>query len=263
MRTRRFRVPAMLAVGLALVSAMVTPTLAVAASRSGPMPVAAQRPALDGLHLVGAARNLKGGYVRLVNSANSTGQVGAAYTHAPVNVGSFTATMTFHIKGRCSDGIAMIVQNQGPHALGGPGDDIGYGRAVGGAPGPEPNTGGVIGINHSLAFMLDSWHNTWDPPVPYFGLQTRELKQNDPRPKYSLASTPTTAINDGLDHTLSVQYDGTTLQVTYDGTALVDQALDLSSLIGLDDGTAYVGVTGANGGCRSNITITAFNLTSG
>jgi hypothetical protein len=252
------------AVGLALVAATITP--AAVASDEGANPLLAapgvQHTALDDLHLVGAAVKTQRGNVRLVNRLSSTGQIGAAYTDTPVSVGSFTATMTFHIKGPCSDGIALIVQNQGPNALGGPGDDIGYGRAIGGAPEHGPNTGGVIGINHSLAFMLDSWQNTWDSPVPYLGMQTRSPKQNDPRPEYSLARAQTTPVNDGLDHTLTVQYDGTTIQVTYDGTELVDQALDLSTLLDLPDGTAYVGVTAANGGCTSNIAITAFDVTT-
>lgn len=262
MTTRRILLPTLLITGLALI-ATTTTTSAVAAPASPAQPPfairAGQVATLGGLHLVGAAVKTQRGSIRLVDNTGSTGKVGAVYTHDRVDVGSFTATLTFHIVGECSDGIALVVQDQGRNALGGPGDDIGYGRAIGGSP---ARTGGVHGINHSLAFMLDTWKNTWDPSVPYLSLQTRGMRQDDPQPKYSRASSPTSVVLDGANHTLSVQYDGTTVQVTYDGTQIINKALDLAHAIRLTDDTAFVGVTAANGGCAANILVTAFTVTS-
>jgi hypothetical protein len=190
--------------------------------------------------------------IMLVNHTSSNGKIGAAYTVEPMSVDSFSASMTFHIVGSCADGITLIVQDQGPDALGGDGGDLGYGDI-----GRD-----FTGIEKSLAFELDTFQNPWDPPVPHLSLQTRGELENSPKSPHSLASVSTTPVNDGLDHTLSVQYDGTTIDVTYDGTQLVDQAIDLSHLLGLADGTAYLGVTASNGTCQSDIALTRFTTTS-
>jgi Bacterial lectin len=234
------------AIGALVVAAASTVSLTGSATANS-------RPAgLRDLHLVGAAVRMHR-EIMLVNHTSSTGKVGAAYTAAPVSVDSFSASMTFHILGSCADGITLIVQDQGPDALGGDGGDIGYGD-VGRA---------FTGIEKSLAFELDTFQNPpWDPAVPHLSLQTRGTEENSPKSTHSLALVSTTPVNDGLDHKLSLQYDGTTIGVIYDGTLLVDQAVDLSRLLGLTDGTAYLGVTASNGTCQSDIALTRFTNAS-
>jgi hypothetical protein len=236
------------AVALALVTA--TPSLANgAAQRQGHL---ATSPAgLDDMHLVGAAELTPDGV--LLVSTSTRDQAGAAYI-SRVSVAAFSVTMTFSIQDGCSDGIAMVVQDQGPNALGGGviGGNIGYGD----------KGQGSKGIRKSLAFELDSYHNKWDPTVPHLSLQTRGHAQNNPTPKYSVISTSTTPVADGAEHTLVVSYDGTAAHVTYDGAVLVDQPLDLATLLGLSDGTAFIGATAQNAGCTANVLVSSFNVTA-
>jgi hypothetical protein len=250
MNTRRFPPSLLLAAAVALALVATTPSLANGAAQQQGRP-ASSPGGLDDLHLVGAAERTSDGV--LLVGTSTPGLAGAAYT-SRVNVTAFVATMTFSIQGDCSDGIALVVQDQGPNALGGGvfGGNIGYGD----------KGQGSKGIKKSLAFELDSYHNKWDPPVPQLSLQTRGHAQNNPNSKYSLASMPTTPVADGSEHTLVVSYDGTTAEVKYDGTTLVDQPVNLATLLGLSDGTAFLGATAQNGGCTADVLVSAFNVTT-
>jgi hypothetical protein len=208
---------------------------------------------LDDLHLVGAATFTPNGRVRLVEAGHSS-TAGAAYTPTPVDVSSFTVKMVFHIVGSCSDGLAFIVQNDGLDALGATGGDLGYGRQTSG----EPRQ--ADGITHSIAVELDTWQNAWDPPVPHVSLQSRGVRQNDTNTMYSLINKPVSAVNDGQRHRLTVHYRDGILHVWYGGQRLINNHIDLANHLGLTDGTAFVGVTAANGSCASATTLDDFHF---
>jgi hypothetical protein len=236
------------------VSAVVgrpTPAGGAAAAMSTVGPVSVS---VGDLHLVGGAVRTLRDTVRLVNRRSSTGGAGAAYTPAPVNINALTVDTSFHIRGRCADGLAVVIQNDDIDALGASGGHLGYGRS---GAGEEP----APGITHSLAVELDTWRND-EPPVPHLSLQTRGVKQNDSGTAYSLASKRIGPVDDGAPHQVTVHYTEGLLSVSYDGEPVLDQPLDLVDLLGLVDATAYVGVTAANGACQSSTVIDAFDVTS-
>jgi hypothetical protein len=209
---------------------------------------------LTDLHLVGAASFSPNGRVRLVRAGQGD-TAGAAYTPTPVDVSSFTVRLAFHIAGECSDGLAFIVQNEGPDALGATGGDLGYGRETRGFSVQKPQ-----GITHSIAAEIDTWQNKWDPPVPHVSLQSRGVRQNDTNTMYSLVNKPVGAVNDGLRHRLTVHYREGILHVWYGDQRLINNHIDLAHHLGLTDGTAFVGVTAANGGCTSDTTLDDFHF---
>jgi hypothetical protein len=204
------------------------------------------------MHLVGAATFTPKGRVRLVHAGKSD-TAGAAYTPDPVDVTSFTVKMVFHIVGGCSDGLALLIQNEGPDALGATGGDLGYGRETTGFRQPIP------GITHSIAVELDTWQNAWDPAVPHVSLQSRGVRENDTNTKYSLSNKGVGPVNDGQRHRLTIHYRDGIVHVWYGDQRLINNHLDLAHHLGLSDGTAFVGVTAGNGACASATTLDDFH----
>jgi hypothetical protein len=245
-------------VALGVVSCLfaIPATFAQASGVAGsvtPQREASRSVALLDLHLVGAAAFTPKGRVRLVK-AGQNDTAGAAYSPTPVDVSSFTVKLVFHIVGACSDGLAFIVQNEGPDALGAVGGDLGYGRETSGGPRQAQ------GITHSIAVELDDWQNQWDPPAPHVSLQSRGIRENDTNAMYSLVSKPVGPVGDGQRHRLTIHYRDGVLRVWYGDQPLINNHIDLAHHIGLTDGTALVGVTAANGSCASATTLDDFHF---
>jgi len=215
-------------------------------------------------------------------TASSGNQVGSAWAVAPQTVANgFSTSFTFQFTNPSNppaDGIAFVIQNaqltntsaSGLAAIGytgGNGGAIGYG-------GDDANNQPNAGIPNSLAIEFDTYQNGWDSNANHVAIQSCGTGYNTSHHNqncsgggnstlainYSIAST----LSDGNPHTVSIQYNppGTTpcdstvtgnLCIYLDKTNTSNQAPVLSatvdlSTIGLVNGTAYVGFTGATGG---------------
>jgi hypothetical protein len=185
------------------------------------------------------------------------GQSGSAWmsSRQPVT-GGFAAIFQFQITylpetAAPGDGFAFVVQNSSVRALGEGGGDLGYG-----------------GIPNSIAVEFDTWPNSnyRDPNTSHVSIHTRGTAANSPDESASIART--TAIPNLLDgrvHTAVVSYtpaDGGFLQVLLDGRLVLGVSVDLSTLLNLDRGRAYVGWTAGTGASWENHDITFFSFRS-
>lgn len=162
----------------------------------------------------------------------------------------FVTTFDFRISevsGTGADGIAFVVQNASPLALGGTGGGIGY---------ADNTYFSQMGIPNSVAVEFDTWDNTahdWpDLPANHVSVHTRGLLPNNPSEAFSIGSAMAGGpLDDGAVHSARIEYDPGTLRVFMDGGAvpLVSIPLFLDSVIALSPGgRAWVGFTSATGG---------------
>ncbi|HVU64671.1 MAG TPA: L-type lectin-domain containing protein, partial [Phycisphaerales bacterium] len=192
-------------------------------------------------------------------------QAGAVWVNQKQMVSSgFDASMTIHIddkQGQGADGIALVIQNSSGEALGGRGGGVGYG---------DNPTFGFSGIPNSVAIVFDMWNNNVNWPEPgdnHVSIQSNGTGANSPLLQYSLGNAATPDLSDGQQHVLRVNYTAGIMSVYIDGnlSPVLQRALDLSSLISLDQGgNAWVGVTAATGGTadREAHVLDSFALTS-
>ena len=176
----------------------------------------------------------------------NTNEGRSAFDNTPVaTAGNFIASFTYTPSGnRAADGVAFVLQNEGPTALGGTGGGLGYGA-----------NGGIGGISNSIAVALNIYSGD--------GAGTNRFT-NGSIGTYN--STSPVTLNDGdaqnitliynaaaqtLSETITDQAAGQTFATTYTGVSL-------TSIIG--GGTAYVGFTGGTGGSTSTQTISNFSF---
>jgi hypothetical protein len=127
---------------------------------------------------------------------------------------------------------------------------------------------GYGGIPNSIAVEFDTWPNgdQGDPSTAHVSVHTRGTLANSPNETASIART--TAIPNLLDgriHTSVVLYtpaDGGFLQVVLDSRLVLTVRVDLSTLLNLDEGRAYVGWTAGTGASWENHDITFFSFYS-
>lgn len=212
--------------------------------------------------LVGSASRTEGGGVQLVGPTAQS--VGAAYIGVRVAVDRpfrLSSVIRLEPTAGCIDGMAMVIQDAGLTAVGAAGGALGYGRNKSGA---------TPGIARSLAIELDFWRNAKrdyapsgqrDPRVPHLSLQSRGVESNDANPLHSLAAVPIADVADGQPHTLAVRSGGSDrLRVSLDGHEVLRHDVELTGLLGLPDGRAYVGFTAANGNCEAMVSIDALEV---
>lgn len=178
----------------------------------------------------------------------------------------FTTVFQFQIThtGQSADGFAFVIQNStgegfGTAALGGSGGAIGYGV-------PDPGDTGVA-IPDSLAVEFDTFQNSWDPNANHIAVQscgTAPNSQDHTNPLCALGITSDLGgitLADGNVHTGIVDYDPGPdntpgiLRVFLDDSfvpKLVINNINLSSLLTLNAGSAWVGFTGAAGDLTEN-----------
>ena len=92
---------------------------------------------------------LNGTRLRLTNAASGASQA-SAYFNTPVNVQKFTTDFKFQLSQPNADGMAFVIQNNSPTALGGGGGALGYGPLTSGAAASVPN---------SVAIKFDIYDN--------------------------------------------------------------------------------------------------------
>ena len=201
-----------------------------------------------GLNLLGDA--VFADDVVLLNPAS--GGVGAAWYGArrPVAAG-FTADFTFRITppGGGADGLAFVIQNQGIDQLGVSGGGIGY-----------------QGLPNSLAVELDTFPNfeNSDPGQNHVAVQSLGTAANHAGQSATLGVATLPSFKDGEAHAVRVLYEPGTLSVFVDdmATPALVVPVDLSSLLALDNGTAFAGFTAATGGFVEGHQIESWRLCS-
>jgi hypothetical protein len=190
--------------------------------------------AAEALNVYGDATAIGGG-VQL--TSNATSQVGAAYTTVKKRIeNGFVAEFRFRIHsptGLGADGIAFVIQNGLQGAFGQAGGWIGY------------------DIPNSVAVEFDTFLNVenGDPNNNHISVHSNGTSTNSPLESDSLGSqSPVTNMSDGALHSVKVTYGPSGLTVKLDSNPALTVAVNLSSLLSLPTGRAWVGFTSATGG---------------
>lgn len=225
---------------------------------------------------------------------NSASESGSAWFNTVQPVGSaFSTTFTFQLSGEIpqsngpADGIAFLIQNSGVNALGLPGCGIGFGDAPDGSCAPAAG-----GIANSLAVEFDTYQNgdINDLSSSHVAVQSCGTGPNSVDASCRLADIDLLGLTtngapspinlaDGYVHTATVTYllqatstqtacfvnntAGPCLDVVLDGTDLFPAGVpvNLSNLLSLTSGNAYVGFTAATGGGDDNQDILSWIFT--
>ena len=185
---------------------------------------------------------------------------GAVWSAARVEIASgFTTEFTFRIsapggatqdpnRDGGADGLAFVIQNSSPAALGDIGHQIGYG-----------------GIPNSLAIELDTWNNApmgnGDPNNNHISVQSAGKEPNSYDHRYSLAvAEDIPKLDDGKAHTLHVEYLPGRMTIAIDGEEVIDVELDLRTILSIEDGSAWVGFTSATARAWENHDLLAWSF---
>jgi hypothetical protein len=184
--------------------------------------------------------DLDSGVLRLTDSLND--QHGAAWYIDKVNVGGgFDTTFTFRITDGWADGLAFLIQNDSPVAIGGAGSEMGY------APGFSRGSQFLPGVSRSVAIEIDTFSGGSEMQTPHISVQTRGAQPNDISDSASIASADLPNPVDGDPHTVRVRYTPGNLEVYFDDVLYIDTPLDLEDINGdniVDEsGCAWLGFT--------------------
>lgn len=200
---------------------------------------------LAGLSLQGSAAQ-SGSALRLTPS--QPGLAGSAWTTGKVGIaGGFVSQFDFRISNLVntgSDGFAFVVQNSSATALGGGGGGLGF-----------------AGIGNSLAIKFDTHNNGFEPGQPSVGFQPLGQESG----LFSLGATAVVPnFKDSQVHRARVDYLQGVMSLFIDdmNTAVLVRSLDLSNLLSLDQGQAWVGFTAGTGGGFENHDILNWRLNS-
>lgn len=141
-----------------------------------------------------------------------------------------------------ADGFAFVIQNHDITALG---------SCCGGQ--------GYEFIPNSLAVEFDTWQNIpedfpsglGDPNENHISVQTRGVLPNSADPLFSLGfTTAIPYLSGGQPHTVKITYTPGTLRIFVDDlvTPALVVVVDLATILNLEDGQAWVGLTAGTGG---------------
>jgi hypothetical protein len=151
-------------------------------------------------------------------------------------IGGITESSPFGLQ-QGGDGFAFVIQNYAIPVVGPPAGFLGY-----------------DGIPNSLAVQFDTWWNGepgfLEPNGNYISVHTRGTAPNSVSEAYSLGqATAIPFMKDGAVHVARIDYIPGTMRVFLDD--LTNPALtisvDLSSLLSLDNGSAWLGFTAGTG----------------
>ena len=215
---------------------------------------------------------------------NSVYTAGSVWYNAPQQVSAaFSTTFTFELSGSNTpvpaDGIAFVIQGSGTSALGPDGCGMGFGTGSCSS-GPPP------GISNSLAVAFktyddgDSFNNGNTVLINSEGTgpncigDSCTIAYNNNLPNAPNSETPIN-LADGYAHTATISYTLTQplatgsclsnpcLDVVLDGNDLFNGGVpvNLSTLLSLANGSAYVGFTAATGGDDLNQDILSWTFT--
>jgi len=197
--------------------------------------------------------------LRLMDGLGSHGQASSAWYQPQVPVAKgFTVEFEFNVNScvgiGCADGFAFVIQNSAAHttALGGFGGYLGYSLAP-----------GVAGIENSLAIEFDDFQNFTldDPNANHVGAQSCGTAPNNADHadcNLSLVSVLPITLSDGANHTVAISYiEGSpgSINTFIDGVPVMHTVVDLSTLLSLNAGKAYIGFTAGAGSGGQNADI--------
>lgn len=195
---------------------------------------------ITGLNLVGSATVID---QRLRLTPDLGEQAGAAWFITKQSVADgFATTFQVHIGVDGADGFAFVIQNHDTTAPGG---------CCGGQ--------GYEFIPNSLAVEFDTWQNIpedfpsglGDPNENHISVQTRGLLPNSADPLFSVGTaTVLPYLSDGQLHTVKITYMPGILRIFVDNlvTPALVVAVNLATILDLEDGRAWVGLTAGTGG---------------
>ncbi|PRP84896.1 hypothetical protein PROFUN_07550 [Planoprotostelium fungivorum] len=173
---------------------------------------------------------------RLRLTSKISGQVGAAWLTDKVDVSEpFSVEFKFQITERGADGLAFVLQNEGPSAKGRDGSDLGYG-----------------GIPRSVAIEMDTYDSGThgDPSGNHVSVNSRGELPNSAHHSFSLGCTRELAVQlaDGGVHHVKVVYLDGSLYVYVDDLqrAVLKVKILLTDYLG--SGQAWIGFTASTGG---------------
>ena len=182
-------------------------------------------------------------------------QRGSFFTTQRVSIRAFHTSFTFRLHDgtpTIADGLAFVIQNNSPTAIGPSGGGLGYGPDLPGA---------ARGIRNSVAIKFDVFQNVSEGPNST-GIFTdgrsptvRDETLPPEIPDRSIDLRPPTStieLRSQSTKKVDLTYDGTTLTETItdlfdpDRTFTTSYKVDIAKFVGGD--TAFVGFTGATGG---------------
>jgi hypothetical protein len=210
-----------------------------------------------GLTLVGNP-TVNGTNLRM--TAALEGQLGAAwYVDKQSIAGGFTTEFRFRItepggvpdffNGLGADGLAFVIQNADGGIIGNPGSGMGYET-----------------IPNSLAVEFDTWGHPFfgDPNGNHVSVQSLGTAPNSYTPNASLGLNQNIPeLTSGNTFLARIVYAPGTITVFLDGVQVLNVAVDLSTLLNLDQGRAWVGFTASTGGAWENHDLASWTFTSG
>jgi hypothetical protein len=208
----------------------------------------------NAMRFVGDARDSAGVITLTPSIPSSRGAIWTLQRQAIA--GGFTASFSYRVRdtggradpsGRAGgDGFAFVVQDDNPAAIGGSGFALGYARTV-----YDP------GIGKSLAVEFDFWDDTGLPEAPdlvdfasyHVAIHSAGRGENSATQDVCLAVDAEVArSDDGEWHRAVIQYDptgsiGPLLNVFIDSVRVISWSGRLDTLLGLDSGMAWLGIT--------------------
>ena len=190
------------------------------------------------------------GAVWLVNKPSLAGGFQTTFQFQISDIGGITEESPFGLQ-QGGDGFAFVIQNFSIPVVGPPAGFLGY-----------------HGIPNSLAVEFDTWWNGedgfFDPNGNHISVHSRGTAPNSVSETASLGqATNIPFMKDGAVHVARVVYAPGTLSVFLDdltNPALTIPNLDLSRLLILDNGSAWVGFTAGTGAAWENHDILAWQF---
>lgn len=157
-----------------------------------------------------------------------------------------------------ADGLAFVLQNSGPEALGGRGSAGGFALA-------DPGVYGKgAGIPQSIAIFFDTFRNreTHDGSDNFIAICTAGTPKNMRWPPSRLAQSRKLRVNlkDGRVHSARIVYQPPILSVYLDGGTVLTSVIDLATVID-PQGAAYIGFTASTGNGFENHDILNWTFT--
>jgi large repetitive protein len=192
---------------------------------------------------------IAGSVLRL--ATNVANQVGSAFLSNPIAIGpnsSINTRFVFRVHGTAdgADGLTFVIQGNSATSLGPVGAGLGYN-----------------GIGRSLAIEVDNFAGTGDPNANHLGILS-----NGNVTTHIATFTPGWDLENGLSHTVWVEYDGPANQLRVyaaqgvvsqrPATAVMTATIDLPALVG---NQAWFGFTGSTGAQFNNHDIETWSLT--
>lgn len=197
----------------------------------------------SGLYLNGSAR-IANGRLELTTGLQ---QAGSAWARTTIDTQKSFTTSFSAVISVPTDGLALVVQAQGPTAVGGAGGGIGYGGLID----EDPPS---FRIRPSVAIEIDTWPNSrWDPPAQHLAVVT----DGDVMQHHAWAD-PGFDMRNNQPFYVWVTYEARTHRLSvYASTSgsrpaspLFTHVIDLRDHLGTD--RAYLGLTAGTG--QTNLT---------